>query len=107
MRKPRDFDSELKALSQRAQQLKERKVLQLGALVIATGADALPVETLAGALLAAASEKDNAIQEGWRKSGASFFQRAKRGATGAGGDRTKAAANGGRAQPAGGEASAE
>ena len=37
MRKPRDFDSELKALTEKAKQLKSRKVLQLGELVIATG----------------------------------------------------------------------
>lgn len=40
MRKPRDIDSELKALAERAKQLKERRVQQLGEMVIATGADA-------------------------------------------------------------------
>ena len=44
MRKPRDYDSELKALGDKARQLKERKVQQLGELVTATGADALPIE---------------------------------------------------------------
>jgi DNA-binding protein H-NS len=53
MRKPRDFDAELKALDSRAQQLKSRKLVQLGDLVIATGADGLAIEELAGALLAA------------------------------------------------------
>ena len=43
MRKPRDYDAELKALSERAAELKSRKVQQLGELVIATGADALRV----------------------------------------------------------------
>ena len=47
MRKPRDFDAELKALNDKARQLKERKVHQMGELVIATGADALPIEQLA------------------------------------------------------------
>lgn len=51
MRKPRDVDAELKALEDRARQLKTRKVQQLGDLVIATGADALTAEELAGALL--------------------------------------------------------
>jgi hypothetical protein len=37
MRKPRDFDSELKALTDKQKQLKERKVHQLGELVIARG----------------------------------------------------------------------
>ena len=49
MRKPRDFDAELKALADKAKQLKERSVHQLGELVIATGADALDDEQLAGA----------------------------------------------------------
>ena len=78
MRKPRDFDAELKALGDKARQLKERKLVQLGELVIATGADALPVEQLAGALLGAVETKDTAMKEGWRKRGAAFFQGAAR-----------------------------
>ncbi len=74
MRKPRDFDSELKALADKAKQLKERRVRELGALVTATGADALDAETLAGALLDAAANTDKAKREGWRKRGAAFFQ---------------------------------
>ena len=46
MRKPRDFDSELKALADKAKQLKERRVQQLGELVIATGAAAGDAEVL-------------------------------------------------------------
>jgi hypothetical protein len=76
MRKPRDFDTELKALTDRAKQLKERKVHQLGELVIATGADALSVEQLAGLLLAGVANKDAAAKESWSKRGAAFFQRA-------------------------------
>jgi hypothetical protein len=52
MRKPRDFDAELKVLEDKARDLKNRKVQQLGELVIATGADALTPEELAGALIA-------------------------------------------------------
>jgi len=74
MRKPRDYDAELKALDDKARQLKVRKLQQLGELVVATGADALPVEMLAGALLAAAQNKDAGTKEGWRKRGAVFFQ---------------------------------
>ena len=74
MRKPRDFDSELKALADKARQLKERRVRQLGELVAATGADALDVDLLAGALLDAVAVKDAATKEGWRKCGAAFFQ---------------------------------
>ena len=44
MRKPRNFDSELQALTDKAKQLKVRKVQQLGELVIATGADTLDIE---------------------------------------------------------------
>ncbi len=74
MRKPRDFDAELKALAGKAKLLKERRVRQLGELVIATGADALDADLLAGALLDAVASKDAAIREGWRKAGASFFR---------------------------------
>ena len=74
MRKPRDLDSELKALADKAKQLKERRVRDLGALVTATGADALDAEVLAGALLDAAANTDKTIGEGWRRRGAAFFQ---------------------------------
>lgn len=74
MRKPRDFDSELKALAEKAKQLKERRVRQLGELVAATGADALDADLLAGALLGAVDAKDAATKEGWRKAGAAFFR---------------------------------
>ncbi|AJP70579.1 conjugal transfer protein TraD [Sphingomonas hengshuiensis] len=74
MRKPRDYDSELHALNDKAKLLKERKVQQLGEVVAATGADALPIELLAGALLSAVDCNDAAAKEGWRKRGAAFFQ---------------------------------
>ncbi len=74
MRKPKDFDSELKALADKTKAIKERRVRQLGELVAATGADALDADMLAGALLHAATVKDAATKEGWRKAGAAFFQ---------------------------------
>lgn len=74
MRKPRDIDSELKALAERAKQLKERRVQQLGELVIATGADAMDAETIAGALLSIVETADTAKRESWRKRGSAFFQ---------------------------------
>ena len=74
MRKPRDFDSELKALGDKAKLLKERKVRQLGELVTTTGADTLDAETLAGALLMAAASKASNEVEGWRRRGRDFFQ---------------------------------
>lgn len=74
MRKPRDYDAELKALEDKARQLKERKLQQLGELVIATRADSLDAEILAGALLTAMESKDPQQREAWRKRGAAFFQ---------------------------------
>jgi hypothetical protein len=77
MRKPRDFDAELKTLEDKARALKERKVRQLGELVIATGADALDVETLAGGLLCLVEAGDAARKVEWRKRGAAFFRSGK------------------------------
>ena len=74
MRKPRDFDTELRALADKAKQLKERRIRQLGELVAATGADALDADLLAGALLHAVTMKDATTREGWRKAGAAFFR---------------------------------
>jgi hypothetical protein len=73
MRKPRDFDAELQALTDKAKALKSKKQGQLGELVIATGADALSIEQLAGALLEAVGA-DAARKEAWRKSGTAFFR---------------------------------
>lgn len=73
MRKPRDYDAELKVLTDKARQLKTRKTSQLGELVNATGADTLAAEVLAGALLEAATTTDAARKEAWRKQGAAFF----------------------------------
>ena len=73
MRKPRDIDSELKALAERAKQLKERRIQQLGELVIATGADTIDAETLAGALLSIVENTETARKESWRKRGVAFF----------------------------------
>jgi hypothetical protein len=74
MRKPRDFDAELKSLEDKAKTLKDRKVRQLGELVIATGADALDIDTLTGGLLDLAGAGNAARKEGWRKRGAEFFR---------------------------------
>jgi hypothetical protein len=110
MRRPRDFDAELQALSDRAKALKAARLTQLGELVIAAGADALGTEVLAGALLAAAGNDGVARKEAWRKRGAAFFQQ-RRGrkttkqtsaATGNSADSqpSSAAADAGPAQPA-------
>ncbi len=74
MRKPRDIDAELKALAEKAKLLKERRVQQLGELVIAAGADNIDAETLAGALLVIAETTEAAKRESWRKRGSAFFQ---------------------------------
>lgn len=74
MRKPRDFDSELKALADKAKAIKEKRVRQLGELVVACQADALDADLLAGALLDAVAMQDAAAKEGWRKAGARFFR---------------------------------
>jgi len=73
MRKPRNYDEDLKALTAKARQLKARKQSQLGELVEATGADAMPIEELAGALLSIAAITDPTRREAWRKRGAAFF----------------------------------
>ncbi len=106
MRKPRDFDAELQALTDKAKALKTKKQGQLGELVIACGADALSIEQLAGALLEAVGA-DASRKEAWRKSGAAFFRgdgaRARKGASrNAGG----ASASGASPQSASGEAGA-
>lgn len=76
MRKVRDYDAELKALGDKARALKAKKVQQLGELVMATGADTLDAEVLAGALLHVISEVQVAEnREAWRSDGAAFFRR--------------------------------
>jgi DNA-binding protein H-NS len=74
MRKPRDFDSELKALTDKTKLLKGRKVQQLGELVIATGADSFDPDTLTGALLGIVKTKDAKEREAWRATGVAFFR---------------------------------
>jgi hypothetical protein len=99
VRKPRDLESELKALGDRARDLKTRKVHQLGELVIATGADALSADELAGALIVLAETK----REAWARRGAAFFQgRSRRNAPVPDRDAGGAPAQPGGTQPASG-----
>ena len=101
MRKPRDYGAELKALEDKARELKTRKVQQLGELVILTGADALTVDELAGALIVLAETKDAGKREAWAKRGAAFFQsRARRNAATTDGHTDRAPAQPSGAQPA-------
>ena len=81
-RKPRDFDAELQALMDKAKKVKSQKTVQLGELVQVLGADALPMEALAGALLAAIeqSRKQPEAVARWTERGQTFFQQgSKRG----------------------------
>jgi hypothetical protein len=97
MRKPRDFDAELKTLGDKARDLKSRKIQQLGELVIATGADALSADELAGALIVLAETREAGKREVWARRGAAFFQgRARRTAP-----TTDRNTNGAPAQPSG------
>jgi Conjugal transfer protein TraD len=76
MRKPIDIDAQIKALQEKAKSLKDRQKTQLGELVLATGADSLPLEALAGALLAAVEQvrdKPEAVAR-WTERGQAFFR---------------------------------
>ena len=75
-RKPRDFDAELQALMDKARKVKSQKIVQLGELVQVTGADALSMEALAGALLAAVeqSKKSPEAIARWTERGQAVFQ---------------------------------
>ncbi len=75
-RKPRDYDAELQALMEKAKKVKTQKATQLGELVQVVGADALPIEALAGALLAAVeqSKKTPEAVARWTERGQAFFQ---------------------------------
>jgi len=100
MRKPRDFDAELKALTDKARDLKSRKVQQLGELVIATGADTLTADELAGALIVLAETIEAGKREAWARRGAAFFQgRAQRNAQATDRNTDGAAAQPGGTQP--------
>ena len=101
MRKPRDYDAELKALTDKAKALKEDKLRRLGELVVATGADALPMEILAGALLAAKAATDMVQTARWRANGEAMFSKSERGTRAtAGGAPARDRANDGGKAPA-------
>ena len=88
-RKPRDYDAELQALMEKAKKVKTQKTTQLGELVQVVGADALPIEALAGVLIAAVeqSKKTPEAVARWTERGQAFFQQGgKRGTKAATGD---------------------
>ena len=75
MRKPQDIDAEIKARKDQIKSLKALRVRQFGELVVATGADGLDPEILAGVLLAAMeASKQPETLEAWRRKGAGFFR---------------------------------
>lgn len=103
MRKRRDFDAELKALEDKAKELKTRKVRKLGELVIVSGADTLTANELAGALIVLAETKEAGKREAWARRGAAFFQgRSRRIARTTDRDTDGAPAQPGGAQPVSG-----
>lgn len=74
MRTPRDLDAELKALAAKTKALKAERLTRLGELVMATGADVLDPDILAGALIAAANTTDPAIKAAWAQQGAQVLR---------------------------------
>ena len=80
-------------LTEKAKGLKERKVRKLGELIVATGADTLPLELLAGTLLAAVETKDANAKEAWRTRGAAFFRGTPQSSGRAASDKTGATTN--------------
>ena len=87
-RKPRDYDAELRELMQRTKKVKSAKTVQLGEIAQLVGADTLPLEAFAGALMAALeqSKKQPEAIARWTERGATLFQ--------TGGKRGKAATSG-------------
>ena len=76
MRKPADLDTQIKALQEKAKSLKDRQKTQLGELVLATGADSLPMEALAGVLLVAVEQARDTTElvARWTDRGTAFFR---------------------------------
>ncbi|BBE35020.1 hypothetical protein SmB9_26780 [Sphingosinicella microcystinivorans] len=105
MRRPRDYDAEMKLLADKAKALQDRKLRELGQLVTATGADSLGVDVLAGVLVHAAATTDMVQREAWRTAGAAFFLRGKH-ADGAPKDTPRRAKVASAAEPAAGAAGA-
>jgi hypothetical protein len=108
MRKPVDVDAQIKALQDKAKALKDRHKSQLGELVLATGADTLPPEALAGVLLAAveqAGQNTEAVAR-WTERGTAFFRgdrkQGTRGKRDGAGDPTLGPSNDGASAQAGG-----
>jgi DNA-binding protein H-NS len=104
MRRPRDYDAEMKLLTDKAKALQDRKLRELGQLVMATGADGLGVDVLAGVLVNAVAVTDMVQKEEWRTAGAAFFLRGKHAQAGAAKNTARRAAAPRSPEPAAGAA---
>ena len=104
MRRPRDYDAEMKLLADKAKALQDRKLRELGQLVTATGADSLGADVLAGVLVQATATTDMVQREAWRTAGAAFFLRGKHTQAGAAKDTARGAAAPRAPEPAAGAA---
>lgn len=108
-RRPRDIEAELKALQDKARQLRTKQKSQLGELLLATGAaDGLDPDALAGLLLRGLEQAkaDPKAVEGWRARGAAFFRREREASGGGAGPRQAGADKATSPEPAGGSAPA-
>ena len=97
-RKPKDYEAELQALMERTKKVKSQKTVQLGEIAQLVGADALPLEAFAGALMAALeqSRKQPEAIARWTERGATLFQQGgKRGKTAKPGDAAPGSAGNG------------
>ena len=76
MREPPNYAEEMKALKEKADELKRESARRLGELVVATGARELPPDVLAGALLDLVGRyrDDPAGLSAFAASGAAFFR---------------------------------
>ncbi|WP_374597621.1 conjugal transfer protein TraD [Sphingosinicella sp.] len=106
MRRPRDYDTEMKLLADKAKALQDRKLRELGQLVSATGADSLGIDVLAGVLVNAVATTNMVQKEEWRTAGAAFFLRGKFAQAAAAKDTVRRAKAPGIAPPAAGTAGA-
>ncbi len=100
-RKPKDYDAELQALMERTKKVKSAKTVQLGEIAQLVGADTLPLEAFAGALMAALeqSKKQPEAIARWTERGEVLFQAGgKRGKKSKPGD--AAAGSAGNSRPA-------
>ncbi|MGI4744738.1 MAG: conjugal transfer protein TraD [Janthinobacterium lividum] len=76
VRKLKDHDAELQALMEQTKKVKSAKTVQLGEIAQLVGADTLPLEAFAGALMAALeqSKKQPEAVARWTERGETLFQ---------------------------------